>query len=188
MDCGAKCTGQSELKRIDITTKRACSTGSYGSFTTVGWLLSLAIATDLALDDFQASFRTFKRNLHCSISTISLLAAICCERICCSRPLTNRYQHILVDEFQDTDPLQSEILFLLCVKMADKPCTNSGFGGQLFLVGDQNNRLSFGVRIFVLQRAKAAIQRQWPRTFFPSQITSARGPILDFVNQRFAVH
>ncbi len=30
------------------------------------------------------------------------------------RELGNRYRYVLVDEFQDTDPLQAEILFLLC--------------------------------------------------------------------------
>ncbi len=33
--------------------------------------------------------------------------------------LSQRYRHILVDEFQDTDPTHCEILFLLCGEDAD---------------------------------------------------------------------
>src|SRR5262249_19246231 len=50
----------------------------------------------------------------------------------------NRYTHIFVDEFQDTDPLQAEILILLSTDGADvcdwrrvRPIP-----GKLFIVGD----------------------------------------------------
>jgi len=52
--------------------------------------------------------------------------------------LQNRFTHIFVDEFQDTDPLQAELLLLLASEdpaqsdwMAVRPA-----GGKLFLVGD----------------------------------------------------
>ncbi|RWO76554.1 UvrD-helicase domain-containing protein [Mesorhizobium sp.] len=35
------------------------------------------------------------------------------------RALGTRYRHIFVDEFQDTDPIQSEILFLIAAEEAD---------------------------------------------------------------------
>jgi ATP-dependent exoDNAse (exonuclease V) beta subunit len=49
-----------------------------------------------------------------------------------------RFTHIFVDEFQDTDPLQAEILLLLS---ADDPAANDWRGvtpraGKLFIVGD----------------------------------------------------
>ncbi len=52
--------------------------------------------------------------------------------------LQRRFSHILVDEFQDTDPLQLEILLVLG---ADDPAVDSWrdvrpAGGKLFLVGD----------------------------------------------------
>ena len=55
-----------------------------------------------------------------------------------------RYTHILVDEFQDTDPIQAEISFFL----AERPSANGGYSqnsdwtqvdlepGKLFVVGD----------------------------------------------------
>ncbi|HEX4211417.1 MAG TPA: UvrD-helicase domain-containing protein, partial [Candidatus Binataceae bacterium] len=52
--------------------------------------------------------------------------------------LQNRFSHIFVDEFQDTDPLQAEILMLLA---ADDPnasdwLTARPVPGKLFIVGD----------------------------------------------------
>ncbi len=52
--------------------------------------------------------------------------------------LQQRFTHLFVDEFQDTDPLQAEILLLLA---ADDPKLSDGFQarpvpGKLFLVGD----------------------------------------------------
>jgi ATP-dependent helicase/nuclease subunit A len=54
------------------------------------------------------------------------------------RELQERFTHLLVDEFQDTDPLQAEILLLLA---ADDPDTNDSrtvrpVPGKLFVVGD----------------------------------------------------
>ncbi len=49
--------------------------------------------------------------------------------------LRDRYRYILVDEFQDTDPLQAEIIVLL----ASEPDGAGGLGleaGRLFIVGD----------------------------------------------------
>ncbi len=52
--------------------------------------------------------------------------------------LQARFTHVLVDEFQDTDPLQAEILLLLC---SDDPAERSATKvrvspGKLFVVGD----------------------------------------------------
>lgn len=46
------------------------------------------------------------------------------------KDLRDRYRFILVDEFQDTDPLQTEIVFLL------SGAAESGDPGKLFVVGD----------------------------------------------------
>jgi ATP-dependent exoDNAse (exonuclease V) beta subunit len=52
--------------------------------------------------------------------------------------LQRRFSHLLIDEFQDTDPLQAEILFLLAAddpKQHD-PGNARAIPGKLFLVGD----------------------------------------------------
>ncbi|UCG75115.1 MAG: UvrD-helicase domain-containing protein [Gemmatimonadota bacterium] len=57
------------------------------------------------------------------------------------RDLGSRYQRILVDEFQDTDPLQAEVLFLLASEpspRADEESWRTAVPrpGSLFVVGD----------------------------------------------------
>ena len=51
--------------------------------------------------------------------------------------IASRFTHLLVDEFQDTDPLQVELVYLLASGTAP---TDAGigddFGGRLFFVGD----------------------------------------------------
>ena len=49
------------------------------------------------------------------------------------RDLQNRYDRIFIDEFQDTDPLQAEILLSLC---ANDRGDKAGKTGKLFVVGD----------------------------------------------------
>ena len=54
--------------------------------------------------------------------------------------LAKRFRHVLVDEFQDTDPLQIDILWRLCGEApkdgnAD-PLARVLRAGALFLVGD----------------------------------------------------
>jgi len=51
--------------------------------------------------------------------------------------LHQRYRHILVDEFQDTDPMQSEIIFGLAAERRPDDWRNAAIRpGALFLVGD----------------------------------------------------
>ena len=54
--------------------------------------------------------------------------------------LARRFEHILVDEFQDTDPLQIEFLWRLCGEAqrdwSAKPLASALRPGALFVVGD----------------------------------------------------
>ena len=54
------------------------------------------------------------------------------------RELQGRFTHVLVDEFQDTDPLQAEILLLLCADDPDESDRDRVriVPGKLFVVGD----------------------------------------------------
>jgi ATP-dependent exoDNAse (exonuclease V) beta subunit len=70
--------------------------------------------------------------------------------------LQQRFTHLFVDEFQDTDPLQAEILLLLA---ADDPKEYDGFRarpvpGKLFLVGDPKQS------IYKFRRADMVLYRQ----------------------------
>ena len=70
--------------------------------------------------------------------------------------LQQRFTHLFVDEFQDTDPLQAEILLLLA---SDDPKISDGFrarpvAGKLFLVGDPKQS------IYKFRRADMVLYRQ----------------------------
>lgn len=69
---------------------------------------------------------------------LMLAAALLRKNSATRRDLGGRYRRLLVDEFQDTDPLQAEIVFLL----ASDPSTGNDWArvrprpGALFVVGD----------------------------------------------------
>lgn len=70
--------------------------------------------------------------------------------------LQQRFTHLFVDEFQDTDPLQAEILLLLA---CDDPNESDGFRarpvrGKLFLVGDPKQS------IYKFRRADMVLYRE----------------------------
>src|SRR6516225_9305012 len=104
--------------------------------------------------------------------------------------LQQRFTHLFVDEFQDTDPLQAEILLLLA---ADDPdCTDwravHPVPGKLFLVGDPKQS------IYRFRRADVAIYNEVKERLIGAGAellyltTSFRAPpsIQSFVNGAFA--
>ena len=65
--------------------------------------------------------------------------ATCCARTTrCARHLQHRFTRIFVDEFQDTDPVQAEILLLLAADddRVDRWTDARPTPGKLFIVGD----------------------------------------------------
>lgn len=106
------------------------------------------------------------------------------------RALGKRYQHVLVDEFQDTDPLQLEILWLLC---GDHPNDENGDAltrvlrpGSLFLVGDPKQAIYRfrGADVNAYLRARDAIGEPSVANIV-ANFRSVE-PILAFVNGAFA--
>ncbi|MGJ5080234.1 UvrD-helicase domain-containing protein [Bradyrhizobium sp. HKCCYLS3013] len=104
--------------------------------------------------------------------------------------LGRRYRHVLVDEFQDTDPLQLEILWRLCGDPAidedGDPLTRTLRPGSLFLVGDPKQAIYRfrGADVNAYLRAREAIGN-------PSVVNIVANfrsvePILSFVNKAFA--
>ncbi|HZI73626.1 MAG TPA: UvrD-helicase domain-containing protein, partial [Gemmatimonadales bacterium] len=83
------------------------------------------------------------------------------------RALAARYAHVLVDEFQDTDPLQTEIFWRLC---GDPPAGQADADwerfvlrpGALFLVGDPKQAIYRfrGADVSAYLRARDAIRAQ----------------------------
>src|SRR6185295_10698438 len=80
---------------------------------------------------------------------LNLTARVLRENQSVRRALQQKYEHVLVDEFQDTDPVQAEIVFLLagCESTVAQPFRAAGTAsidwrqlplrpGALFVVGD----------------------------------------------------
>lgn len=103
--------------------------------------------------------------------------------------ISRRFKFLLVDEFQDTDPVQCDIIFRVgggrhADRWQDIPIRE----GALFLVGDPKQSLFLfrGAAIASYEAAKAVIAEQFPGNTL--QVTSnfrTVDEILDHVNQCF---
>ena len=107
--------------------------------------------------------------------------------------LARRFRHVLVDEFQDTDPLQTEIFWRLC---GEPPASGDGADwtaftlrpGALFLVGDPKQAIYRfrGADIAAYVTAREAFRAQAADGVL-SIATNFRScaPIMEYVNARF---
>ncbi|WP_409192023.1 UvrD-helicase domain-containing protein [Bradyrhizobium sp. RDM4] len=103
------------------------------------------------------------------------------------RALSQRFRHVMVDEFQDTDPLQTEILWLIC----GDDCVGGGAlarplrPGSLFMVGDPKQAVyrfrGADVNAYIAARSAVDAGSQIKIT---ANFRSVE-PILGFVNARF---
>ena len=107
------------------------------------------------------------------------------------RALGQRFAHVLVDEFQDTDPLQTEIFWRLCGEKVDGNDEWTRFQirpGALFLVGDPKQAIYRfrGADVAAYVQARDAFRAQDPGSLL-SISTNFRScaSILTFVNERF---
>ncbi|CEA09682.1 ATP-dependent helicase/nuclease subunit A [Arthrobacter saudimassiliensis] len=107
-------------------------------------------------------------------------------------PLHRRYTHLMLDEFQDTDPVQAEIAVRLA---ADTSCGVDGWEnlpvapGRLFMVGDPKQSIyrfrRADIATFLAARARADKD---PGSLIATLQTNFRSgrPVLDWINQVFA--
>lgn len=99
-----------------------------------------------------------------------------------ARSVSERYRYILVDEFQDTDPLQLEIVKLI----AKDPSSGAPVPGKLFFVGDPRQS------IYRFRGAEPELYESALRELVasgPAQLTRnfrSVGGIIDFVNGVFS--
>ncbi len=111
------------------------------------------------------------------------------------RALADRFSRVLVDEFQDTDPLQTEIFWRLCGEPPAAPDTAapdwSSFEirpGALFLVGDPKQAIYRfrGADVAAYIRARETFEGRADDSVL-SISTNFRScaPILNYVNRRF---
>jgi ATP-dependent exoDNAse (exonuclease V) beta subunit len=101
--------------------------------------------------------------------------------------LSQRFQHVMVDEFQDTDPLQTEILWLICGDDCDEgdALARPLRPGSLFMVGDPKQAIyrfrGADVSAYIAVRSAVDAGSQIKIT---ANFRSVE-PILGFVNARF---
>ncbi|MBA8853440.1 exodeoxyribonuclease-5 [Ochrobactrum intermedium] len=107
------------------------------------------------------------------------------------RALGQRYAKVLVDEFQDTDPLQAEIFWRLCGDPVEDPRDWGSFRirpGALFLVGDPKQAIyrfrGADVGAYVQARAAFSVQDADGLVSISTNFRSCAS-ILTFVNERF---
>ncbi len=109
------------------------------------------------------------------------------------RALSARFRHVLVDEFQDTDPPQTEIFWRLC---GEPPGDGDGTdwtafalrSGALFLVGDPKQAIYRfrGADIAAYVRAREAFRaRDADAVLSIATNFRSRAPIMEYVNARF---
>ena len=101
-----------------------------------------------------------------------------------------RYSHILIDEFQDTDPLQAEIAFYLAAKpnedIAGKPWHQLPLKqGKLFIVGDAKQSI-YGFRGADIGVTQLVRENSEVQTLILAENRRSKQPVLDWVNDVFA--
>lgn len=109
------------------------------------------------------------------------------------RALAERFAHVLVDEFQDTDPIQTEIFWRLCGESQDAAADTDWRAfrirpGALFLVGDPKQAIYRfrGADVATYVRARDAFQEQGADSVLKVSTNFRSCPsILRFVNERF---
>jgi len=144
------------------------------------------------LDELLADFETFKRDAavldfdDLLLRTRELLRTHETVR----RAASERYARILVDEFQDTDSVQAEILFLIGSVAGNAPSWQQRAlrTGSLFMVGDPKQAIYRfrGADVASYMTARDAVERQFPGNIL--RITASfrsREDILQHINLCF---
>ena len=103
--------------------------------------------------------------------------------------LQRRFPRLLVDEFQDTDPIQAEVvLYLTGAETSERDCWKlSPVPGSLFVVGDPKQSIYRFRRadIETYNRFRETIRRAGGRILQLSTNFRSAGQICDWVNQAF---
>ena len=105
------------------------------------------------------------------------------------RAIADRYRHLLVDEFQDTDPTQAEVILGIAgMREADRALAGGSRPGSLFLVGDPKQAIYRfrGADIATYLSARDEIARADPDAVIVLTASFRSDPsILDHVNRCF---
>jgi ATP-dependent exoDNAse (exonuclease V) beta subunit len=152
---------------------------------------ALITSTSASLDDMLARYAQQKRAAAVLDFDDLLLHArqLVIGREDVRQALGQRYPHIFVDEFQDTDPTQAEILFFIAAEARPDQWQDAKLRpGSLFLVGDPKQAIYRfrGADIGIYQQARDNVQG--PSAGAVIQVTAnfrSRRGLIDYVNNQF---
>jgi ATP-dependent exoDNAse (exonuclease V) beta subunit len=192
----AKAAGQSKPAgdRLSAEGERlyqACGEAYQQFCTALGGLVFHRFVKEF--DALQGLYRDYKRNA--ALLDFDDLLHHACKLLQTNEPvrqaLARRYSRILVDEFQDTDPVQAEILWRLAGEGDPRaPWQQRRLRpGALFLVGDPKQAIYRfrGADVATYLCAKQALLTLNPESVVEiSTNFRSRGEILQFVNNHFA--
>jgi len=106
------------------------------------------------------------------------------------RYFRERFTHLLVDEFQDTDPIQAEVMLLLTADDPDERAWREcrPVAGSLFVVGDPKQSIYRFRRadIVTYNAVKDVIRRTGGKVLSLSANFRTSAPVVDWVNGVFA--
>ncbi len=100
--------------------------------------------------------------------------------------LRQRYRYILVDEFQDIDPLQAEIILLLAGE-STRSAADEEEGGRLFVVGDPKQSIYRfrGADVEIYEAVKERFSETGSHLTITQNFRSVPG-IVEWVNEAFS--
>ena len=155
--------GKAEAKKFGVELQAFAASGSRADrLLRSWWAYRYPVAIRVAGRAAEAFARQRKDRGDINFQDLLVLsAALLRDEPAARRDLGDRYRRILVDEFQDTDPLQAEILLLL----ASDPETGNDWRkavprpGALFVVGDPKQS------IYRFRRADIALYEFVKRRF-----------------------
>jgi CRISPR-associated exonuclease Cas4 len=155
---------------------------------------SLVASFSSELDELLAEFKSFKRSA--ALLDFEDLLLVTRELLRTHDQIrqaaANRYSHILVDEFQDTNPAQAEILFRITSEQGGETEAwqeRRLIPGRLFMVGDPKQAIYRfrGADVASYMDAREAIERQFPGNVLRVRSNfRSREEILNHINRCFS--
>jgi len=151
-------------------------------------LLRYREAVAMAFADFHKSFRLARRDANalsfadCETEALRLLSENARVRERCNE----RYQYVVVDEYQDINPLQQRLIYQLCRESDD----DSGLPANLYVVGDERQSI-YGFRdadfrlLANLREKMKAVDREGAGYRILNENFRSRPELLDFANLVF---